>query len=108
MSGAMERVARVSLVQASTLSRSTLVSVGTGRASAKTAAHMAVQSAFVSAPLWPQPLQLSDGEPCVMPAMESEALTGPIIAMAYGCALATKARTNSRLATRRIRDIRTP
>jgi hypothetical protein len=35
-------------------------------------------------------------------------LAGPIIGMACSCALATKARTNSKLATRRIRDMRTP
>jgi len=103
----MARVASVSLVQAGALSRSTLVSVGTGRARAKTAAHMAVQSAFVGAPLSPQPMQLSNGEPCGIPAMESRALTGPIIGMACTCALATNARTNSKLANRRIRDMRT-
>lgn len=108
MSGAMVRVARISLVQARALSRSALASVETGRASAKTAAHIAAQSAFPGVPLWPQPLQLSDGEPCVMPAIESRALAGPIIGMACSCALATKARTNSKLATRRIRDMRTP
>ena len=103
----MVRVARVSLVQTRALSRSTLAAVGTGKASAKTAAHMAVQSAFVGAPLSPQPLQLSDGKPCAMPAMESGALTGPIIGMACSCALATNARTNSKLATRRIGEMRT-
>ena len=108
MSGAMERVARISLVQVRTLSRSTLVPVGTGRLSAKTTAHIAAQSAFVGTPLWPHPLQLSDGEPCVIPAMESTVLANPIIGMACSCVLAAKARTNNKLATRRIKDMRTP
>ena len=108
MSGAMARDARSSLVQASALSRSMFATVGTGRVSAKTAAHIALQSTFAGVPLWPHPLQLSDGEPCVMPVMESAFITDPLIGMACSCALATKARTNSKLATRRIRDMRTP
>jgi hypothetical protein len=43
-----------------------------------------------------------------MPVMESAFITDPLIGMACSCALATKARTNSKLATRRIRDMRTP
>ena len=108
MSGAMARDAKVSLVQARALTRTVLASAGTGRASAKAAAHVAVQSAFAGVPLWPQPLQLSNGELCIIPAMGPRALPGPVIGMACNCALATKARTNSKLATRRIRDMRTP
>ena len=81
MSGAMARLDRISLVQARAMSPSMLCSAGTGRASAKTAAHMAVHSAFVGAPDWSHPLQLVAGVPCVMPAMEAAALTGPIIGM---------------------------
>ena len=81
MSGAMVRADSVSLVHTSGIWWPTLCSTGTGKATAKTAAHIAVQSAF-GTPDWSQPLQLPGGVPCVMPAMEATALTGPIIGMA--------------------------
>ena len=102
----MARVDSVSLVHARAISRSALWSTGTGKAIAKTAAHMAVQSAFAGASC-PQPSQLSAGVPCIMPAMEARALAGPIIGMAWACALAMNARANNRLAARRIIEGRT-
>lgn len=82
MSGVMVRLDKVSLVQARAMSRLMLCSTGRGRATANTAAHMAVHSTFVGAPDWSHPLQLPAGVPCVMPAMEAWALTGPMTGMA--------------------------
>lgn len=82
MSGAMARVDTVSLAQPSAMACSMLCAGGTGTASANTAAHMAVQSAFAIVPSWAQPLQLSPDDPIAMPAMEAAALAGPIIGIA--------------------------
>ena len=82
MSGAMVRAENVSLVHTRGISPRPLCSTGTGRASAKTAAHIAVQLGVVGAPLWPQFLQPSAGNPCIMPAMLASAAAGAVIGMA--------------------------
>ena len=107
MSGAMKRVGSVVLVQTPTRWPPASCSAGKGKASAKAAAHMSMQSAFIGAPLLPQSLQSPAGTPCIMPAMAALALADIIMGMACNCPLAMNARTNTRLATRRKKDIPT-
>jgi len=103
----MKRVGSVALVQTRTVPRPASCSAENGKASAKTAAHMAAQFAFINAPLLPQSLQSSVGTPCIIPAMAASVLADIIMGMACTCPLTMKARTNTKLAMRRRKGIPT-